>query len=54
MERYIEHLNRQRSAGYLETDRSENVAFYKKFGFLVRHQEELIGTRVWYMWRPAE
>lgn len=54
MERYIEHLSRQRSAGYLETDRSENVAFYKKFGFLVRHQEELIGTRVWYMWRPAE
>ncbi|MGE5219318.1 MAG: GNAT family N-acetyltransferase [Chloroflexota bacterium] len=53
MKRYIEHLERQGIAGYLETDRAENVEFYKKFGFVVRHEEELIGTSTWYMWRPA-
>ena len=34
MNRYIEHLKQERSAGYLETDRPENVEFYKKFGFV--------------------
>lgn len=53
MQRYVEHLDQQGAAGYLETDRAENVEFYKKFGFAVRHAEELIGTPTWYMWRPA-
>ena len=53
MQRYIEHLEQERIAGYLETDRPENVEFYKKFGFALRHEEELIGTPTWYMWRPA-
>ena len=53
MQRYIEHLVQAEAAGYLETDRPENVEFYKKFGFAVRHTEELIGTPTWYMWRPA-
>jgi GNAT superfamily N-acetyltransferase len=51
MNRYIEHLQQQQSAGYLETDRRENVEFYQKFGFVVRHQEQLIGAPTWYMWR---
>ena len=54
MNRYIEHLKQEQSAGYLETDKPENVEFYKKFGFAVRHQEQLIGTTVWYMWRPRD
>jgi GNAT superfamily N-acetyltransferase len=55
MRRYVEHLEQQNSAGYLETDRAENVEFYKKFGFAVRHEETLIGTPTWYMWRaPGE
>ena len=53
MQRYIERLEQERIAGYLETDRPENVEFYKKFGFALRHEEELIGTPTWYMWRPA-
>ncbi len=53
MNRYIEYLELEKIAGYLETDRPENVEFYKKFGFVLRHQEELIGTPTWYMWRPA-
>jgi ribosomal protein S18 acetylase RimI-like enzyme len=51
MNRCLEHLKQEQAAAYLETDRPENVDFYKKFGFVVRHEEELIGTRVWYMWR---
>jgi GNAT superfamily N-acetyltransferase len=54
MNRCLEHLKQQQAAGYLETDRPENVDFYKKFGFVVRHEEDLIGTRVWYMWRDKE
>jgi GNAT superfamily N-acetyltransferase len=51
MNRYLEHLKQEQSAGYLETDRPENVEFYQKFGFVVQHQEQLIGTPTWYMWR---
>ncbi|HSF59282.1 MAG TPA: GNAT family N-acetyltransferase [Candidatus Binatia bacterium] len=54
MNRYIEHLKQEQSAGYLETDRAENVEFYQKFGFVVQHEEQLIGTPTWYMWRQAE
>jgi GNAT superfamily N-acetyltransferase len=54
MNRYIEHIKRQQSAGYLETDRPKNVEFYKKFGFIVRHEEQLIGAPTWYMWRPYD
>lgn len=53
MKHYIEHLEQQRLPGYLETDREENVGFYEKFGFTVRHAEHLIGVRTWYMWRPV-
>src|SRR5918996_1520389 len=35
MNRYIEYLEQERCHGYLETDRRENVEFYKKFGFVV-------------------
>lgn len=51
MERYVEYLDQEHTAGYLETDRPENVEFYQKFGFVIRREEVLIGTRVWYMWR---
>jgi GNAT superfamily N-acetyltransferase len=52
MRHYLEHLDRENAAGYLETDRRENVEFYGKFGFAVRHEEIIIGTPTWYMWRP--
>jgi GNAT superfamily N-acetyltransferase len=52
MRYYLEHLEREKAAGYLETDRPENAKFYKKFGFVIRHQETLLGTPTWYMWRP--
>ena len=52
MHRYIEHLKQEQIAGYLETDRLSNIEFYKKFGFVVQREEQLIGTPTWYMWRP--
>ena len=54
MHRYLEYLKQERAAGYLETDRPENVEFYKRFGFVVQRQEVLIGTPIWYMWRAQE
>lgn len=51
MARYIEHLDQEKTAGYLETDKPENVQFYKTFGFTVKHEEEIIGTPTWTMWR---
>lgn len=54
MRHYIDHLEREKAAGYLETDRLENVRFYEKFGFSLQGEEELIGTSVWYMWRAAD
>jgi GNAT superfamily N-acetyltransferase len=51
MARYIEHLDREALAGYLETDKPENVEFYRTFGFVVQHEESVIGTPTWYMWR---
>jgi GNAT superfamily N-acetyltransferase len=53
MNRYIEDLKVRKTAGYLETDRAENVEFYGKFGFVVLRQETVIGIPTWYMWRPA-
>lgn len=52
MNRYIEQLEQESAMGYLETDRPENVEFYKKFGFVVNHKEIVIGAPTWYMWRP--
>ncbi len=53
MDRYIKRLNQDRIAGYLETDKPENVKFYEKFGFHVTREEKLIGVPTWYMWRAA-
>lgn len=54
MRRHLNYLREEHLPGYLETDRPENVKFYEKFGFEVCHQEEVIGTPTWYMWRPKE
>ena len=53
MNRYIEHLEQERIAGYLETDRPENVEFYRKFGFVLQCEAIVIGIPTWYMRRAA-
>ena len=37
----------------LETDKEINVRFYEKFGFEVTGEDEVLGVRNWYMFRPA-
>jgi GNAT superfamily N-acetyltransferase len=54
MRYYLDHLRAENLPGYLETDKLENIEFYEKFGFVVEHEEELIGTPTWYMWREPE
>ena len=39
--------------GYLETDRPENVPFYKKAGFAVAGGLDVLGVPTWFMRRPA-
>lgn len=38
---------------YLETDKSENVHFYQKFGFSVIAEAEILGIPNWFMSRPG-
>lgn len=53
MARFVELLEQESAPGYLETDRPENVKFYERFGFEVRHEQPLLGVPTWYMWRAA-
>jgi ribosomal protein S18 acetylase RimI-like enzyme len=49
MDRYCQHLEETRAAGYLETDRPGNVAFYKKFGFEVTGTATIHGVENYFM-----
>jgi len=51
MERYCGELEKSREAGSLETDRTENVSFYRRFGFEVTHETSVLGVRNYFMWR---
>lgn len=53
MQTFIQHLDTGGEAGYLETDRLENIRFYEKFGFAVREEVPVFGLPTWLMWRPA-
>jgi predicted N-acetyltransferase YhbS len=43
MELYCAELERTRLSGYLETDRPENVAFYRRFGFEIVEEVRVLG-----------
>ncbi len=53
MRRYCEPLDRERTVGYLETDRPENVPFYERFGFEVTSEVEVLGVPNFFMTRRA-
>ena len=36
---------------WLETDLERNVGFYRAFGFVLAHEEEVLGVRTWFMRR---
>ena len=42
---YCQEVDRVGEPGYLETDRSENVSFYRRFGFEIREEIIVLGVR---------
>lgn len=54
MEHYCEALDRSGDAGYLETDRPENVNFYRRFGFEVTEEVMVLGIPNYLMWHQAK
>ena len=53
MTQYSDALTVATAAGYLETDRPENVAFYRRFGFEIVGEVPVIGVTHYFMVRPA-
>ena len=53
MERYCEDADRIGAMGYLETDRPENVEFYRRFGFGVTDEAPVLGVPNFFMQRAA-
>jgi ribosomal protein S18 acetylase RimI-like enzyme len=51
MEEYCAELDRSGMAGYLETDRLENAAFYERSGFAVTETATVIGVETYFMRR---
>lgn len=51
--RWLEGVDREGSAAYLETDVLANVGFYARAGFELKGEVEVLGVPIWRMWRPA-
>lgn len=50
---YCDRLDLAGEAGYLETDKPENVRLYERFGFEVGCHAFVLGVRNWFMWRES-
>jgi GNAT superfamily N-acetyltransferase len=53
MQRYCSELDVSGKAGYLETDRPENMAFYRRFDFETVREISVLGVPNFLMERPA-
>jgi GNAT superfamily N-acetyltransferase len=53
LEDWLVGIDAQASAGYLETDRESLLGFYGRFGFEVRDEVSILGTRIWCCWRAG-
>jgi ribosomal protein S18 acetylase RimI-like enzyme len=51
MDYYCSQIDRLGKPSYLETDRPENVEFYRKFGFEIVQQEPVLGVPNFFMSR---
>ena len=51
--RHVGKLDATGAVGYLETDRPEAVSFYRKFGYVVVDEAEVLGVPCWFMSRSA-
>ena len=52
IEPYCASLDVTRELGYLETDRQENLEFYRKAGFSVCGELQVLGVPTWFLRRP--
>jgi site-specific DNA-adenine methylase len=48
---YCQRLDQRRMLSYLETDKPENVRLYKRFGYHVIAEAEVLGVTSWFMTR---
>jgi len=53
MEIFCSALDENAALGFLETDKQENVGFYKRFGFEVVKEVQVIGTTTYFMARAG-
>lgn len=52
LERLVGRADEERVGCYLENGNPRNVPLYRRFGFQVTSEEEVIGVHTWFMWRP--
>ncbi len=50
---WLENADRDGESAYLETDTEENVQFYNRVGFELVGELDILGARIWRMWRAA-
>lgn len=50
----LERIDAERASCFLETDRRENVAFYRRASYTVLSEERCAGVPVWRMWREPQ
>ena len=54
LKRFCEKLDAEQQMAYLETEKPENVRFYRRFGFETIEEAEVLGKPNWFMRRePA-
>ncbi len=53
LKRACEFVDQKLGAAYLETDRSENLPLYERFGFSTIAEADILGAHNWFMWRSA-
>jgi ribosomal protein S18 acetylase RimI-like enzyme len=53
MEVFCAQVDASGEAAYLETDKPGNVRFYKRFGFEVVREQDVLGVPNWFMRRPG-
>lgn len=54
MERYCELVDEHKLPAYLETDSLTNVSFYRKFGFNIIDELEILEVMNYFMWREIQ
>jgi len=53
MDVYCAMLDKKRAVGFLETDKPENLRFYRKFAFEVVNDVEVIGIKTYFLRRRS-